>query len=213
MTNRLAVLLLSLACCIPALAADPAQDVAAERARIAAERSRVEAAFQVEQKACYQKFAVTGCIEEAQGRRRDALADLRRQEIALNDAERKARSADRMRELQQKQAEEDRRQADAAAKGQAERANREQRAQEKAAKAQAAAAKEGTGTPKPPRHAPTPKAGGGARTLDAAGGQPDVGENRRRYDERQRQAQEHKATVEQRDAQRKKPSQPLPVPP
>lgn len=211
MTKRTVALLLALACCLPALA-DEAQDTAAERARIAAERSRVEAAFQAEQKACYRKFAVTGCIDEAQARRRAQLADLRRQEIALNDAERKARSADRMRALEQKQAEEARRQADAAAKGQAERASREQRAQEKAAKAQAAAAKEGTGTPKAPRTAPVPKAGS-ARAPNVPGEQPDTGENRRKYDERQRHAQEHKASVEQRETQRHKPSQPLPVPP
>ena len=211
MTKRTVALMLTLACCLPALA-DEAQDPAVERARIAAERSRVEAAFQTEQKACYRKFAVTGCIDEAQARRGAQLADLRRQEIALNDAERKARSADRMRALEQKQAEESRRQADAAAKGQAERASREQRAQEKAAKAQAAAAKEGTGTPKPPRAAPVPKAGA-ARAPNAPGEQADAGENRRKYDERQRQAQEHKASVEERETRRHKPSQPLPVPP
>lgn len=211
MTRLLHVLLLLLATSLPALAADPVHDVAAERARIAAERSRAEAVFQAEQKACYGKFAVTGCIEEAKARRRDVLADLRRQEIALNDAERKARSAERMRQLEQKQAEEGRRQAEAAAKGQAARASREQRAQEKAAKAEAAAAKQGTGTPKAQR--PAPQAGGSARAPHEPAEQPDTDENRRKYDERQRQAQDHKASVLQREAARNKPPQPLPVPP
>jgi|SRR6476661_7406145 len=211
MTRRIAVLLLSLACCLPAFA-DEAKDAVAERARIAAERSRLEAVFQTEQKACYRKFAVSGCIADAQARRRDALADLRRQEIALNDAERKARAAERMRALEQKQADEARRQSEAAAAEPAKRAGREQRAQEKAANAQAAAAKEGTGKARPPRTAPAPKAAASAAPR-SPGEQPDAGENRRKYDERQRQAQEHKASVEQRQAQRNKPAQPLPVPP
>lgn len=211
MTKAFCILLLSLATSLRALAADPVQDVAAERARIASERNRAEAVFQAEQKACYGRFAVAGCIEEAKVRRREVLADLRRQEIALNDAERKARSADRMRQLEQKQSEEARRQADAAASGQARRASREQRAQDKAVKAEAAAAKEGTGTPRAPRPARQAKAGA-ARAHEPTQ-QPDTEDSRRKYDERQRQAQEHKATVQEREAGRKKQSQPLPVPP
>ena len=58
--------------------------VSAERARITAERSRADAAFTAQEKVCYGKFAVNDCIDTARAKRREAMAELRRQEIALN---------------------------------------------------------------------------------------------------------------------------------
>ena len=64
-----------------------------ERERISAERSRLEAAFTREDTGCYKRFLVNGCLDEVKVRRRDALADLRRQEFVLNDEARKAKGA------------------------------------------------------------------------------------------------------------------------
>ena len=80
------------------------ESAAAERARIAAERGKAEAAFRVQEKACYGKFAVNDCLSAAKAQRRQVLADLRRQEISLNDAQRKRKAAERLRELDQRSA-------------------------------------------------------------------------------------------------------------
>ena len=77
--NKLAFLLAA-AVALPAAAQNRQQaEEAAERARIASERTRIEAEFEQANKACYQKFAVNDCIDDARAKRRELLADLRRQ--------------------------------------------------------------------------------------------------------------------------------------
>ena len=49
----------------------------AERARINADRTRLEAGFAAEDTACYRKFLVNECLDEVKIKRREALADLR----------------------------------------------------------------------------------------------------------------------------------------
>lgn len=78
--------------------------VAAERARLKQEREQAEAAYQAQEKACHGKFAVNDCIATAKARRREAVSDLRRQEIALNDAERKRKAAQRRLQIDAKRA-------------------------------------------------------------------------------------------------------------
>lgn len=73
---------------------------AAERLRIARERSAVEAAFAREESACYSRFAVNECRERALAVRRNSLADLRRQEVALNDQQRKRKAAQQVQEVE-----------------------------------------------------------------------------------------------------------------
>jgi len=77
---------------------------AAERSRIAQERSAVHQRFEDrskrsedESRACYQRFAVNDCLEQARSLRREQLGDLRRQEISLNDADRRRKAADAIR--------------------------------------------------------------------------------------------------------------------
>lgn len=70
---------------------------AAERSRIAQERSAVHQRFEDESRACYQRFAVNDCLEQARSLRREQLGDLRRQEISLNDADRRRKAADAVR--------------------------------------------------------------------------------------------------------------------
>ncbi len=88
-----------------------------ERARIAGERARLEAGYAAENTQCYRKFQVTNCLEEVKVRRREAMADLRRQEISLNEQDRRAKAAEQLQKTEDKvspakqQAEADRRAA------------------------------------------------------------------------------------------------------
>ena len=84
------------------LPAVQAQSVEAERARIENTRAQVHATFAVEHAACQQKFAVNSCLNESNARRREAIADLRRQEISLNDDERRRRGAEQVRRAEEK---------------------------------------------------------------------------------------------------------------
>lgn len=60
-----------------------------ERARIQKKRLAIEAAHQSKERACYQYFAVNSCLDRARDQKRQGLANLRQQEIALNDARRR----------------------------------------------------------------------------------------------------------------------------
>lgn len=79
-----------------------ADAIDAERTRISAERGRIEAGFLVEDAACYKRFAVNSCLGEVNIRRREAMAALRRQEILLNDEERRMRGAEQIRKTEEK---------------------------------------------------------------------------------------------------------------
>ena len=74
----------------------------AERRRIQGERDRVEGRFATDQAACYLKFAVNDCSAAARVVRREALADLRRQEVSLNAAEAKRRGAEQLSRIEEK---------------------------------------------------------------------------------------------------------------
>ena len=69
---------------------------AEERERIRQTRASEQALFTAQEIRCYARFAVTDCLDEVRGRKREVLADLRRQEISLNDAQRKRRAADQL---------------------------------------------------------------------------------------------------------------------
>jgi transglutaminase/protease-like cytokinesis protein 3 len=97
-----------LCCCLSlgaAIAQSPAQEKAAnalERSKVAAERARLEAGFQAEEAACKSRFAVNACLQEIRTRRSEAMADLRRQDILINEADRKARAADQIKKTEDK---------------------------------------------------------------------------------------------------------------
>jgi colicin import membrane protein len=73
-----------------------------EKARIAAERARLEAGFKAEEAACYRRFLVNACLEDIRPRQAVAMAELRRQEISINEAERKAKGADQIQKIEDK---------------------------------------------------------------------------------------------------------------
>ena len=73
-----------------------------KRAAISAERSRLEADFLREDATCYKNFAVNRCLGKVNTRRREAMAGLRRQEILLNDEERSVKGEEQMRKTEEK---------------------------------------------------------------------------------------------------------------
>ena len=88
-----------------AMAQSPAQEKdnnALERSKIAAERARLEAGFQAEEAACKSRFAVNACLQEIRPRRNEAMAELRRQDLLINEADRKARGADQIQKTEDK---------------------------------------------------------------------------------------------------------------
>lgn len=74
----------------------------AERQRIAAERLALGRSFDAGRAACYEKFLVNRCLDDVREQRRAGLSGLRRQEISLNDLERKTRAAAQLQQLDQK---------------------------------------------------------------------------------------------------------------
>lgn len=182
-----------------------------ERERIGAERARAQARYASEEAACYRKFAVNDCLNAAKAERRGVLADLRRQEISLNDAERKRRGAQQMRRIEDKASLEKQQQA----ASQRERARQEQQSRE-----QRAVEKSGDRAQKQAGEGDKRKSYEGkqqsrldeqaARAEKAAS----AAAERNRYNDKLKDAQERKARREQKRAEPgKPPAKPLPTPP
>ena len=196
---------------LPALAqTDSGSD--SERSRIAADRSQAAAGFSAQELACHRKFAVTDCLNAARAQRRERLSDLRRQELSLNDSERKRRSSDRVSSI------EERNSAQKQEDGAAQRAESVVRRQEKeAGLAQRAAERAQTQASAPARAARTQKAAGERRSSIHAAKQQrvrDTAGELRRYNERQQEAQERRDKVAKRLAEPQRSEvKPLPVPP
>jgi hypothetical protein len=92
------------------LSSDAAPDevpevIAHQRQALALQRSAIVQAEQMQQAACWQKFAVNACLSDARLTRRQALIPLRQQELALNAQERSWRNEQRERRLQGKPSE------------------------------------------------------------------------------------------------------------
>jgi len=203
------------------LAAVPAHagEDQAERDRIKAERSVIDTRFAQEQKACRARFAVTDCVHRAQRERNAAVADLRRQERLLNEAERERRAVERRKELDARNAPERRAQEEARRRQAViEQGEREARAAEKAQKKAEGDAKKAAQVPREPKAAPGAHGPQGTarvpRAPTAHGPTPEeAAKNRATYEARLRAAEEHNAQLRERVAKRKKPAaSDLPVP-
>jgi colicin import membrane protein len=210
--------LIALTLLLSAAAAHAADD-SAERQRIADERAAVEASFSAEQKACYRKFAVNDCLRAAQRVRNAAMADLRRQEGVLNDAERKRRAAERQKAFDERNSPEQRA-ADEARRKLAvqEQKEREARGAEKAQKKSEDDAKKAA---HPPRAARAPSGPSGPQGTPRTEREPrshgptpeQAAKNRAAYEARIKAAEAHAAQLRERTAKRKKPAaSDLPVP-
>jgi hypothetical protein len=83
----------------------PPDNLGAERARIDAVRQQKTVELDAEDAACFSKFAVSDCQSRVGTRRRQMLADLKRQEAKLNAAERRQKGEEQSRTSQDKTAE------------------------------------------------------------------------------------------------------------
>lgn len=80
----------------------PPHELDSERAKISAEKAKQEASFAAEEAACYKRFLVTSCLKDVNVKRREVMATLKRQEILLNDQERKAKGVEQIRKIEEK---------------------------------------------------------------------------------------------------------------
>lgn len=195
------VLVLWMAACAGAAPAS-AQDVAQqrmdrERARIAAERQAADTRYSQAEAACYARFAVNDCVNEAKAARREALADLRRQEISLNDDERLRKGAAQRQRLDERSSAE----------------NQQRAAQQRARALEDAAARQARGERKAAAAAPPASAAAPlAQAAPSARPAPDAAAIRKRQDKLD-EARARKERLEKRRLERTKPTaKPLPVP-
>ena len=89
----------------PATATSPAAPydeaaVTAARTRIAQERTQARTQYAQAEFTCWRRFAVNDCLRKARTDERRVLADLRQQELALNDLERRHRASERLKRIQ-----------------------------------------------------------------------------------------------------------------
>lgn len=93
MTPKPLAMILVLVASAAAAQGDDSQTVreseARERARIRQTRAEQQALFARQEAQCYQLFAVSDCLIGVRRQRREVLADLRRQDLSINDAQRK----------------------------------------------------------------------------------------------------------------------------
>ncbi|MFZ4285433.1 hypothetical protein [Variovorax sp. HJSM1_2] len=197
--------------------ATPLQDleasVAAEDAttqvaldRINNERRTLNARYAEEDKACFQKFAVTPCREALRADRRIKLDALRKEEVALNDAKRQRRAQLQAEQLRQRELEAAERRADT-----------ERKAADKAAR-QPNAPLSPQGSPRgeqAPRQPPKPTPPHTRQAPAVVDRSAQEAEERARYEQKQKDAAAHKAEIERKNAERdpNKQAKPLPASP
>ena len=171
------------------------------RQQIQEARSAEEARISDQESACYERFAVNDCLKQARAKRRLALEGLRRQEVILNDLERRKKAADQLELIQEKSSPQKREEANAsrldAVKAQKER--------------EASAAK------KLADHLLTPSPGKDDKRASPAMGTSrsaeEAAKNKMDYDLKLKEAQEHRQSREAELLKKKadKPIQPLPL--
>ncbi|WP_225783466.1 hypothetical protein [Xenophilus sp. Marseille-Q4582] len=185
------------------------EQIDAERARIAAERKAIDARHAQERAACYQRFAVEDCLRASRRNLRAQTDDLRRQESALNDMQRKRRGAEQLQRLDEKQA------APAGPNARQQQDSREawQAREERAAEhARSRAAKEAEAA----QNRADFEARQRQRAEDAASAarrQAEAPQARERFERKQADAQRRREDRARINAEREKPpAAPLPVP-
>lgn len=77
-------------------------DFEGELSRIQATRAQQETQYQKEEAICYGKFAVTDCLHAVRARRRESFELLRKQEVALRQAQRQFKAAQQLERLKEK---------------------------------------------------------------------------------------------------------------
>lgn len=74
----------------------------AERSEIKAAREAIAHRRMAAEKQCYQRFAVEDCLSQVRAQAREQEQPLRARELAINDAERREKSSERLRSIDQK---------------------------------------------------------------------------------------------------------------
>jgi hypothetical protein len=166
-------------------------EVTAERARIDALRSEANAKYDAADQVCKAQFVVMACENDVRLKRIAALAELRRQEVTLNDIVRKQTAEDQRQRLQKRL---------------------DERAGEDAKAAEAAA----TSANKVPKEKLGPQASAGATKTSKGSTAPSaaaMAENRVAYEQKLLAAKEKKQQRDARLAEKPSAAKPLPVPP
>ena len=164
-----------------------------------------------ESSACYKKFLVNQCLDDIKPRRRDALADLKRQEVSLDAQERKARGAEQIRKTEEKASPENQqeaatRRADSLKDFRA----RMDREKQKNADRATTQANEKTSSDAAVNRAKNSQEKAGGRAEKRAASAEEV----RKFTERQEKAKERQARHDHDKLnETKPPSAPLPLPP
>lgn len=73
-----------------------------QREQVAGQRAAAQQRYHDEELACWHRFAVNACLDDARQQRRATLDGLRQKDLALNAAERAQRTEGRLRALEQK---------------------------------------------------------------------------------------------------------------
>ncbi|HET7525106.1 MAG TPA: hypothetical protein VFK10_04115 [Burkholderiaceae bacterium] len=197
-TMAIAMALALAAVAVRAADAEPPSDKA-RREQINAERAAAQARYEQAIAECERGFVVTSCVNQAKAERRAALDRLSREQMALDDAQRKRRAEQRRQQIAEKRA---------------------QQAQE------AAAARDAASSPAPqvrtPRQPAAPASGAKAarraepHSSDAAAATAaEATERASDAQERRERAQAHEEAVRKRNAERaaqRPPAAPLPLP-
>jgi hypothetical protein len=106
-------------------------DRASDRARIAAERQKLEADFKVAEAICFRQFFANACRDKLRPPYIAALADLRRQEILINELERKISAAEQLLKTEEKLNVQRQQQVDQALKVEQDAATQTERSQQR----------------------------------------------------------------------------------
>ena len=194
---------------------------ASPRDRVRADRAQAEAQYAEAERACRARFAISGCLEAAGAKRREALTRLRRQDVEIDAAERRERAAARRARIEAKTGAAP---VSAAAGPAGELLPPEPRRRGASGAAETGASAVGdsvsSGVPATPRKAPRPAASlhvpkpprlprpGVERSAQEAA-------ERAAFERKQQQAAAHRAEVERRNADAAKsgrPAAPLPGP-
>ena len=176
--------------------------VKAEQTRIDKQREGLEAQYGSQEADCYKRFAVNDCLREVRAGKRVSTEALRRQEIMLNDAQRKTRDLERVKQAQEKTSPAALKQAeDSREAAQIQHKERLDRVQQKKIDAAQKKMQEGAETNQRPGVEGSPTKGVSAQAQQA-------------FEEKQRSAKERKAQRDKSLAEKKgKAINPLPVQP
>ena len=179
--------------------AQTAVEITQLRQDIAEQRRVAEQAYAADQAACYQQFSVSGCLMSARQTRSVIIAELKRQESALNDDDRKRKGAAQLRKMDEKTS------AEAEQKAITERAESVQRSQQRLDdKLREQSVTKGVS----PGAAPTPKTKNTPAPRTRSTPAPTVHDSAgplKEFTQKQLDAAQHKADVEKSRGERTKP--------